>query len=235
MPHINQHPAPEPSAAPAELHPQPLLHPMEGQGGRTCYVGWSPKLERNVYFGSRLEFFHWLLIEGTPEVLHFCEYFPSVPLESREFVFDMWLRWRDGAQECRTVVTSSTYLGVDAPGLRFPDWTVLVCWARDQDYRCQLITERELAASMKFINNWRRMLPFVRYARDNLGKGIERVVLERVRQAGELPMRDLLPMCEVPGDTQLTAAVADLLHAGKIRANLHENHFGPNLLLMPAA
>jgi hypothetical protein len=211
-----------------------MLHPVEGRGAHTRYAGWSPKLGRSVCFGTRLEFLHWLLLEGTPEVLHFCEYYPSVPLESRDFVFDMWLRWRDGRQGCRMVVTNWSRHG-DRSLLNFPDWAVLVCWARERGYRCELVTEKEIAASMKRINNWRRMLPFVRYAIDNPMPGLEEAVLERLQCSPDLPMRELLPLQAGPGDTQVTSAVAKLLHSGKLTADLDHQHFGPNLLLRRTA
>lgn len=239
MPHVHVSPSPESSGhlpSHSDTLPQPQFHPVEGRGNRTCYVGWSPKLDRDVVFGSRLEFFHWLLIESTPEIQYFCEYYPSVPLESRDFVFDVWLHWRDGRQECRAVVMSTSYLGVDGPPLNPAEWAVLACWARDRGYHCTLITEQHLAESMRRINNWRRMLPFVKYARDNPEPQLERAVLGRMQDVGDLPMRELTPLQEEPGDTEVTAVVAKFLHAGKLTADLDTQHFGPNLMLhRPAA
>ena len=184
-------------------------------------------MDRSVCFGSRMEFFHWLLLEGDPEVVQLCEYYPSVQLESREFVFDMWVRWRDGRQECREVLTGGSR--------EMPEWAVLVHWAQERGYGCRLVTEQQFAGSMKRINNWRRMLPFVKYAIDNPDAELERAVLQRLRVLTDLPMRELVRVHPRANDTTVTAVVAKLLHSGKLAADLDIQHFGPNLLLHPAA
>lgn len=220
-----------PNAASADL-PQPLQQPDQAD---TSYIGWSPKLQREVRVGSRLEYLHWMLVEGTPEVLHFCEYYPAVPLEAQEFVFDMWLRWKDGREVCREVLPAWAHTGTDTLPPGSPDWNVLESWAQEKGYTCEVMTERKLAGSMKFINNWRRMLPFVKYSDENLDSGLEREVRQRLRDTPDLSLRELTRNQSALRETQLTAAVAKLLHTGTVTADLAGTSFGPALMLRLAS
>lgn len=213
----------------------PTPHPRAASGGTLPrYIGWSPKLGRELYLSTRLEFLHWLLLESTPEAVQFCEYYPEVRLESRSFVFDMWVRWRDGHEECREVVPNWRYDGLVDFVLRPQEWSVLVSWSREHGYACDLITERELTPHIQRIQNCRRMLSFVRYALDHPDPELEGVILLRLAVA-DLPLRELIRCYPVEQGITVTALAAKLLHAGKISADLEHSHFGPNLLLKLAA
>ena len=185
---------------------------------------------RQLNFSTRLEYLHWLLLEGTPEVAQFCEYYPEVKRESWNFVFDMWVRWKDGHEECREVVPSWGYDGrvtsAPLPGAR----NHLVSWSREHGYTCDLVTERRLAPYAKRIQNCRRMLPFVRHAMEHPDPELESVILLRLMVA-DLSLRELIRCYPAEQGTAVTALTAKLLHVGKISADLDHGHFGPNLLL----
>lgn len=191
------------------------------------YSGFSPKMGRRLNFSTRLEFLHWLLLEGTPEVTHLCEYYPEVKRESWSFVFDMWVRWKDGREECREVVTNWHYAGLVDFTPRSADWSYLSSWGREHGYACDLVTEQHLEPKMRRIQNWRRILPFVVHAMQNPDEDLQHLILLRLVSA-DLSLRELARRHD---PTQVTAAVAMLLHAGSITADLDHCHFGPDLLL----
>jgi len=216
-------------SSPSESVPTPVRR-AGSRGTLARYSGWSPKIGRELNFSTRLEYLHWLLLESTPQVIQFCEYYPEVQLESWSFVFDMWLRWRDGREECRKVAPDCHYDHLADSTPRPADWTHLVRWASGHGYACELITEQKLAPHMKRIQNCRRMLPFVRYALENPDPELERLILARLAVA-DLPLRELL-RCQQPAqNTRTTALVAKLLHMGHVVTDLDHGSFGPELLL----
>jgi hypothetical protein len=185
---------------------------------------------RRLEFATRLEHLNWLLLEGTPEVVEFCEHYPEVRLESQFYVFDMWVRWNDGREQCLEVVPGDRYPGVREFGPASSGWSAICQWGRAHGYSCERVTEATLAPRLRRIQNSRRMLPFVKYVSDHPQPELECVVLLRLMLA-DLSIRELVRCYPSEMSTDVTAAVASLLHAGKIHADLEHGHFGPNLVL----
>jgi hypothetical protein len=204
------------------------------RGTLARYTGWSPKLRRSMNFSTRLEYLHWLLLEGTPQVVHFCEYYPEVQMESWSFVFDMWLRWKDGHEECRELVHGEGYRGVKQFGPASSGLSMLDHWSREHGYTFSRITEQGLAPHMHRIQNCQRMLPFVRFAQEQPDNELEAVVLLKLLLS-DLPLRELIRTQPARQGIAVTATVAKLLHSGKINADLDQGHFGPDLLLKLAS
>lgn len=189
---------------------------------------------RRMEFPTRVEYLHWLLLEGTPDVVEFCEHYPEVQLETQNYVFDMWLRWRDGREECREVVSGERYHGVSEFGPASTGWCAVRNWGRGQGYTCERITESRLAPHLRRIQNSRRMLPFVQFAYEHPDPELECVILLRLVVA-DLSLRELVRCYPKDISPYVTAQVARLLHSGKIAADLDHGHFGPNLVLSHAA
>lgn len=199
--------------------------------GTSSYIGWSPKIHRFLSFDNRLEFHHWLMLESMPQVTELCERSPAVPLGGYEHVFDMWVRWWDGREECRQVVPSWKYAPVDGLRMQPPEWPTLTAWGRKHGYICTLVTEQDLAVHGTRISNWRRILPFVKFAEANPDPELEERVVSRLGASLELPLGELIRTVDAPKDALITAIVARLLHAGKVSADLDQSRFGPQLLL----
>jgi hypothetical protein len=217
------------SLNPVDFTPTPVRRSLRPRASPR-YTGWSPKMHRQMHFATHLEYLHWLMLEGTPEVVQLCEHYPEVRLETQYYVFDMWLRWKDGHEECREVVPGYGYHGVKEFGPATSGWTVIHNWSREHGYVCERITEQAIAPQMRRIQNWRRMLPFVRFAQEHPDIELEAVVLLKLLLA-DLSLRELMRTQPARQGIAVSAAVAKLLHAGKISADLDHGHFGPDLLL----
>ncbi|HET7174748.1 MAG TPA: hypothetical protein VFK21_01960 [Gammaproteobacteria bacterium] len=211
--------------------PPPIPRPHHGAVGASVYSGWSPKMGRHVHFDNRLELHHWLLVEGDSEVEQLCEQYPVVQLVDECYVFDMWIRWRDGQEECRNVVPSWKF--ADARGFipEPPGWSMLRAWGQRQGYRCRYVTEQELALHTVRIHNWLRMLPFVKRAIESPSVWLEEAVLYHLRGLPDTTLHQLIRSLPSADGTSVTAAVAKLLHQGKLAADLDGCRFGLNLLV----
>ena len=190
---------------------------------------------RSMHFDNRNQFHHWLLLEGTPEVAQLCEQYPEAQLETRSHVFDMWIRWRDGREECRDVVPA--WKLVWAPGGRSlpQDWDSLCAWGRARGYTCSFVTDMELGAHTQRIHNWRRIMPFVQLADELEDDGLEQVILEEVSSIGEVRVDEISWNAVHADETHMLAAVARLLHRGQLAADLEQACFGPKLKVRRSA
>lgn len=211
--------------------PQPIRRGTQASHETVRYTGWSAKMRRPMLFDNRLEFHHWLLLEGTPQVEQLCEQYPDAEVEGEPHVFDMWIRWRDGSEECRDVVLSRNFDTCRGYTRDPPGWSGLVAWGKEHGYRCRYITERELALYTVRILNWQRMLPFVKRAQESPNDFLEKRVLWQVDGAHDISMGRLTHALSTVDPTDVTAMVAKLLHEGQLSANLDRYRFGGTLLL----
>ena len=188
-------------------------------------------MRRSMTFDNRLEFHHWLLLEGTPEVEQLCEQYPAVAFEGGGHVFDMWIRWRDHREECRDVVPSWKFASTAGFPAQPPGWPALVAWARQRSYECCYITECELAVHSLRIQNWQYMLPLVKLVVESPMPSLEQDVLAQMGSAQDVYLGGLTQALRSEDAVHVSAVVANLLHRGKLTADLDQCPFEPNLLL----
>ncbi len=186
---------------------------------------------RRMHFDNRSEFHHWLLLEGTPEVEQLCEQYPEAELGGRAHVFDMWIRWRGGGEECREVVPAFRLSWVPGGHGVPTDWGALCAWGHAQGYVCNFVTDMDLDGQAQRIHNWRRILPFVELAEELEDAGLEQAILDEVTAAGERRVDQLTHVGAQLDEMYVLAAAARLLHRGLLTADLEIERFGPGLML----
>ena len=190
-------------------------------------------MQRRVHFDNPAEYHHWLLLEGTPGVVQFCEQYPQAKVDGRYHVFDMWIRWQDGREECREVLPSGrlmqSYGGKSIP----PYWSILDGWSRAHGYTCSFVTDTDLDLHAQCIQNWQRLLPFVQLAEERADTALETAVLEQLAGKGGMRLGELTQILFRTDEMLVTATVANLLHQGRLTADLEHARFGAELLLRP--
>jgi hypothetical protein len=70
---------------------------------RGYWEGYSPKLKRDVYFTSDLEYDYWLWVETDPNIISFCErpYKVQEIIDEKveQSVISMWIQFRDHSEQ----------------------------------------------------------------------------------------------------------------------------------------
>lgn len=212
--------------------PQPIRWPHSAAEDETdLYNGWSPKMRRRMSFDNRNEFHHWLLLEGTPEAAQLCEQYPEAAADGWHHVFDMWIRWRDGHEECREVIPASRLIWTPDGKRVPPDWAYVIEWCREHGYTCSFITDVDLDTHNSCIYNWRRLMPLVQLGDERADEALEHAVLDAVARAGTMRLGDLIMGASPVEGAHMTAVVACLLHRGRLVADLDLGRFGPDLVL----
>lgn len=211
--------------------PTPVDLPSSYKINANYFEYQSPKMHRNMGFYSELEYHHGLLQEGTPEVVEYLPQPKAIFIDDRPYVFDCWLRWDDRRQELREIKDYAN-LVLNAQGDHVPPrWDEIVAWCKGENCISNFVTERHLAPFALKIRNWQRLVPYVLEAQESPHPDVEKLVTHAV---GETPRITVGLLCRAFAATRqgtVLAAVAKLLHAGRLLADLEHDRFGPALQL----
>jgi len=173
---------------------------------------FSPKLSRRMIFFRRMQMDQWILLEADPAVITFCERPGYVVVEDERRLADFWVRF-SGRQE---LVILDDLEAENLPVATHRDLD-------DATLPVRTVASAEIAAAQVWIDNWRRMLPYIVANRDLISAALSRAIERFVAH----PHRLLDVEREfATGDPVLVrAALFGLLHAGKVNA--------PELLTQP--
>jgi hypothetical protein len=191
------------------------------------FLFYSPKNKRQMKFFSSLEYQHALLLEGTPEVLQYCEQPMKAALRGKAYVFDCWIRWRDGRQELREVKPTEK-LVLNDNGARVPArWPEIVSWCDKQGYLSNFVTEKTLEPYEFVIRNWQRLVPYVLEAHERPRPDLENSLVLAVGDTPRITLGQLSRALAPERQGNVIAALANLLHKGRLMADLQHQRLGP--------
>lgn len=164
-----------------------------------------------------------LRAEADPTVVSLCERPMRIlaPLGTRPHVtFDLGIVDRSGEEVLYLIERRSTLETGALAGPAPHHWSLLESWCERNAHRCAFITEDDLERDRVAIQNWRRLLGFVRIAREAPEPDLEDRLQEALADVPGLSLVEL-PRHVPPVDSQtIFAAVANLLHRGVLEANL---------------
>lgn len=180
-------------------------------------------------FYSLLEYQHGLLLECTPEVLQYCEQPMKIKLHDKWYVFDCWIRWRDGRQELREIKPTNK-LVLNEAGARVPArWIEIVSWCNSHGYLSDFITEKTLNSHEFVIRNWQRLVPYVLESRERPRPDLEKSLTSAVGDTPHITLAHLVRAMAPEREGSIIAALANLLHKGRLLADLSNQRLGPAL------
>lgn len=209
--------------------PTPVELPHGFEIHSDFFVLMSPKMGRQMKFYSSLEYHHALLLEGTPEALQFCEQPLKIQLHSKWYVFDCWIRWSDGREEYREIKPTDKLVLNDV-GARVPSrWDEIVAYCNSQGRLSNFITEKTLKPQEHLIRNWQRLVPYVLEARERPRPDLEKSLVLAVGDAPQITLGQLSRLLAAERQASVIAALANLLHKGRLLADLNHQRLGPSL------
>lgn len=199
----------------------PIIKFKQTRYGSNHWIGFSPKLKRDVNLYSDLEYANWIFVETNPQIITFCEQ----PVQAHSIVdgrlktsiIDMWIRRIDGSEAFIEVKYQSDL----DPNNPRNDKTLkqILCqkqWCAENGYEHIVHTDKFLYESPYFIENMKIILSNVR---DNPFP--DELKLKRLHNAlgnGKKTIRTIKN--EIDNQPWVAAAIYSLISAGLWRAEL---------------
>lgn len=191
----------------------------------------SPKNGRPMKYFSALEYQHGLLLEGTPEALRYCEQPRKIKLRDKWYVFDCWILWIDHREEMREIKPSGKLVPTDT-GAKVPArWPEIAEWCAKEGYLANFVTEATLEPYARFISNWERLVPYVLEARELPRPDLEKALVIAVGNSPRITLGQLFRTLAPERQGNVMAAIANLLHQGRLLADLQHQPVNPMLEL----
>ncbi|WP_445147370.1 hypothetical protein [Dyella sp. Tek66A03] len=192
------------------------------------FVAWSPKMGREIRLVGPGLFDAWLLLEFDPDVIEFCER-PALAIglsvnEERSRSLDFWVRRRSGLQH--GVVVHDAVLSRDAS---IP-LELLQRSVERADFACRIWLAADIGRRRIYLRNLKQLLP---YLAQQLSPDIEleELLLAHVNVGGGASWMDLVSFASFRSIELVHVAIASLIHAGKLRADLSEPPLSNSTLL----
>jgi hypothetical protein len=190
---------------------------------------YSMTMRREVVLEGPYEPYHCLLLDVNPEVVWLQE--QPIKVKTRingrplTHIFDLAARYRSGETVYFNFKAENDLVtlpnGTRAP----PKWDLLVAWADANGINVVYRTEQILKSNTLWLENWWRLMPFVRQYQkesrpDVYDAADEFIRLARVTTPKELTER----LCGFPS-TMLLGAVIDGVRVGRYQAPLQKSRF----------
>lgn len=150
--------------------------------GNNRWFAFSPKLRRVVYLYSDLEYDNWVLTEMNPDVKTFCEQplriCKNIDGQLITSIPDMWIRWNN-KKETLVEVKYSSQLNWDHPKSDRRTFLQIQCqtqWCQENGYDYQIHTERDVRSNPIFLENMKRLLPYLRHYSETIDTDDKRLL-----------------------------------------------------------
>ena len=190
--------------------------------GQDSFYVWSVKLNREVIWQSQWEYHYWLLVESNPEVIQFCERYPTLvdPLTPSKdpYSFDMWVKYEDGQEHCVDICAQNE-TAEDMDGNQVPiAWTQITSSINTLGLQCRVITEQVLGKEKKRIQNWQQIMPFVRMAGTSPSEKLQEKLLDLVSHRREATLEEIILSLPSVDSNTVIQQMFWLLYQGKVNA-----------------
>jgi len=205
----------------------PVITDGSTRFGNNRWYSFSPKLKRDVYLFSDLEYEHWLLVESNPEISEFCEQ----PLEVtslingkvKNSIFDMWIKYIDGQQEFIEIKYSSE---LNKPKV-IDQIAVQKEWCNENGYKHYVQTENQIRENRLLLSNVKLILKTMKQsAPTDIDKyKIKKILKESMPQ--KISLETLLNKLEL-NSNRLFILIGWMIFKGEIQSNISQSHFGVN-------
>lgn len=168
--------------------------------GARRLIAYSPKLNRRVQLHSRAAFDLWLVLEGDPNIVHFCERPIRLLTVTGERVIDFW--------SCEANSEYYWCLG------EAPEHALEQAMLRGVPIR--YVPLPQLAADEQWARNWQKMLPVITAHADNQPIELDALILCYT----EMPqaLMQIEREFAVGEPSSVRASVFRLLHTGQLMA-----------------
>lgn len=201
--------------------------------GNNRWFTYSPKLQRDIWLYSDLEYDHWVLIETDYLIVTFCEQ----ALMARSVVngtlvgsiFDMWTLERD-EKESLIEVKYSYQLDPNHPKKDLRSILQVQAqknWCQGKPYRHIIKTEVEIRSNLVYLENMKRLIHFVKkYPLQN--EADRNLVLREIATVDKIQVQQILKEVSRIPENCIMSIISKLYINGLIRGNFDKQSLGYN-------
>lgn len=197
------------------------LAPVELSRGEfdsnNVFIAYSRKIGREIMVIGPACYDVWLILEFDVNVLEFCERPPLglslLPLKDEKTrPFDFWIRYRNGRR--RGIIVADPHHGS-------PDLDLMKRSIDTTKEPVDIWLTTDLSARLVFLRNLKQLAPFV--GCDRFGDA--RLQTSILEQFGSMPLSwsQVRARCRAAAPSAVDAALAHLIHAGQLTAELNEH------------
>ena len=222
---------------PSEFGPDSTAIPIsrKRQVQSNFFWTWSLKAGgRLVGLESELEFRAWHYLSAQPDVVQIGEQPVRIPhlfSAGHRYTFDTGVRRSDGTETLYEVKPESQ-LGLGNDGTLAPKyWDEISNWCRAEGRNCGFITDRELEPHTLLIDNWIKLMPYIREAHEYPEPDVQAELIQLAGQPGGIELRDAAARIGNFSTQTVTAQAMWLLHEREISADLDTENLDGELLI----
>jgi hypothetical protein len=217
-------------------HTKPVWNPRRGRYGSNLWQVFSPKINRKVKLYSDLEYYHWILVEATPEIIAFCEQ----PIKVISLVdgkdggsyIDMWVKWNTGREEYREVKYAMELNDIIKKPRLQRQLEIQQSWCARHGAVHKIITDEEIFANALLLRNWKLILTHISNRTRNASiTNIQKSITEIIRYERTITLSALVNRFVGVTTLEIHTAVFCLIHSGKLCAPLHKVELTNNITL----
>ncbi|MBP1931987.1 TnsA endonuclease N-terminal domain-containing protein [Ammoniphilus resinae] len=198
------------------------------------WFGDSPKMNRQVYLHSDLEYDHWVLVETNPNIVAFCEQplrIQSIVNEDLiESVFDMWVQYKD-SEEHFIEVKYSHELNPNNPSPKsqraIRQTTAQMLWCKQHGFQYSIMTEDSIRGNPIYLSNMKEIIPCVRMMKATIETD-EYLLLRVLKGKNRMTFSELFHLLHTKITAQrLRNIIYWCIYHGKILSNADQIPFSP--------
>ncbi|MBP1931945.1 hypothetical protein J2Z37_001946 [Ammoniphilus resinae] len=187
------------------------------------------KMNRTIRMFSDLEYDHWVLIEGDPDILCFCEQPIKINVllegEMVESILDMWIQRKDGAE----IFVEIKYAAeLDPKNSNFSPRSLRQTsaqrkWCEQNGFKYEIRTDKEIRGNLVYLDNLKLILPYVRQRATPIETDWHRI-LAAIKNRSNTIFHVEQQFPEIPKQ-RIRETICRMIYTGVIRSNIDKDPF----------
>lgn len=207
---------------------KPLITNVSKKYGNNRWVTYSPKLAREVFLFSDLEYEHWLIVESNPKIINFCEQ-PLVMTayingKSVTSIVDMWVKYDDGNEEFIEIKYSSDLIRQKV----INQILTQKYWCAENGFQHRIRTEGDIRANRILLSNLKTLVKGNKQQKQQID--IDKYqVMKILKHNGthRSSLNSLITATQIPSN-RLLITIGQMILTGEICSNISQVYYGIN-------
>lgn len=189
----------------------------------------SPKADlRRIIVESENEAAAVYAFEGDPNVITITEQPLRIPVSkpgSPYTTLDIGVQLADGTEKFYEIKPKNKLVKNLQGDLAPKNWDQIQAWGQSNGWNIEFLTDEDLSQSKYTIYNWRALLPYVVSSRKSSDATLAFEIYQAIGAGEGVTTQELTQRISTTSIDRVTHEVANLLHRGKIKANLDKAIF----------